>query len=125
MAGAEFRARGTWCCVCLLVVAIVMGWGGCFSPCVAAEQGQQAGASPEYLVGIGDVLEVSVWNEPEISKTVFVRLDGKISLPLIGDVPAQGASPQLLAQRISTEISKFFTDPNGMTPLLVGKAQRV
>lgn len=64
------------------------------SPCAAAEQTRQENGAREYLVGVGDVLEVSVWNEPEVSKTVFVRLDGKISLPLIGDVLAQGASPE-------------------------------
>lgn len=112
MAGGRLSAWATFCCVGLMVVgAIQIGYVFPIT-CMAAEQKQRDDSPSEYLIGIGDVLEVSVWNEPEISKIVFVRLDGKISLPLVGDVKALGASPELLSRRVSTAISKFVADPS-------------
>jgi len=112
MTGGRLSAWATFCCVGLVVLgAIQIGYVFPLS-CIAAEQKQLADSPPEYLVGIGDVLEVSVWNEPEISKIVFVRLDGKISLPLVGDVKALGATPELLSRRIGTAISKFVASPS-------------
>jgi polysaccharide export outer membrane protein len=66
----------------------------------------------EYLIGIGDILEISVWHEPDISKDVFVRLDGRISLPMVGDVFAKGLSPEALAHTISKKIARFIADPS-------------
>ncbi|MDH3347109.1 MAG: polysaccharide export protein [Desulfobulbaceae bacterium] len=101
----------SWSVRLILVVTMMTGYVFPLS-CLATERKQQDVSSLEYLVGIGDVLEVSVWNEPEISKVVFVRLDGKISLPLVGDIKALGATPELLSQRIRTAISKFVGDPS-------------
>lgn len=80
---------------------------------VSAEQqksGESTGA--EYTFGAGDILEVSVFGEPEISKKVFVRIDGKISLPLIGDVQATDTTATILAKTISGKLVKFVEDPN-------------
>ncbi|MEN8258470.1 MAG: polysaccharide biosynthesis/export family protein [Thermodesulfobacteriota bacterium] len=77
----------------------------------------------EYLVGIGDVLEISVWHEPDISTDVFVRLDGRISLPLVGDVLAEGLSPEALAQTISQKISEFISDPSVTVTLKASRSR--
>lgn len=66
---------------------------------------------PSYEIGAEDQLNISVWKEPEVSRTVPVRPDGKISLPLINDVQAVGLTPMQLAMSISEKLKKFISDP--------------
>ena len=66
----------------------------------------------EYRIGIEDVLDVAVWNVPEMQKTVPVRPDGKISLPLVNDVVAAGLTPMQLRKQLSEKISAFVQDPD-------------
>ena len=68
-------------------------------------------AGADYLIGLDDVLEISVWKEPDISRSVPVRPDGKISLPLLNDVQAAGNTPMQLQTNISEGLKKFITDP--------------
>ncbi len=68
-------------------------------------------ADTEYVIGPEDVLEISVWKEPDISRSVPVRPDGKISLPLLNDVQAAGTTPMQLQTNISEGLRKFITDP--------------
>ena len=70
-----------------------------------------ATADPNYVIGSEDVLDVSVWKEPDLSRTVPVRPDGKISLPLLNDVQAAGLTPLQLAAAITTSLNKFVTNP--------------
>jgi len=65
----------------------------------------------EYIIGPTDVLDVSVWKEPEISRTVTVRPDGKISLPLIGELQAAGQTPAALQATIKEKLATFITSP--------------
>jgi polysaccharide export outer membrane protein len=80
-------------------------------------EGEQANApkaatdDPSYEIGAEDQLNVSVWKEPDISRMVPVRPDGKISLPLINDVQAAGLTPMQLAMSISEKLKKFIADP--------------
>ena len=64
-----------------------------------------------YIIGPEDVLNISVWKEPEISRTVPVRPDGKISLPLLNDVQASGLRPTELAKDITEKLRKFLAEP--------------
>jgi polysaccharide biosynthesis/export protein len=66
---------------------------------------------PAYLIGAEDVLSISVWKEPEITRTVPVRPDGKISLPLINDIQAVGLTPLQLTTRITEELKKYLAEP--------------
>jgi polysaccharide export outer membrane protein len=66
---------------------------------------------PAYKIGPQDVLRIDVWKEPEISRAVPVRPDGKITLPLLNDVQAAGLTPQQLAAKISEGLKKFITSP--------------
>jgi polysaccharide biosynthesis/export protein len=83
----------------------------------AAAQAADSAASkaatddPNYIIGGQDVLDISVWKEPDVSRTVPVRPDGKISLPLLGDVQATGLTPLQLAAQITTGLNKFITSP--------------
>lgn len=66
---------------------------------------------PDYVIGLGDVLRISVWKEPELTSTVQVRTDGKISLPLLNDVRAVGSKPMELAASLTEQLSKYVDDP--------------
>lgn len=66
----------------------------------------------EYLIGVDDQVQVNVWRNPELSVTMPVRPDGKISLPLIGDVQAGGRTPPDVAAEIRTRLSEYVRDPN-------------
>lgn len=66
---------------------------------------------PSYKIGAGDVLDISVWKEPGISRAVPVRPDGKISLPLLNDVEAAGLTPMELMAQLAEKLRKFVTDP--------------
>lgn len=64
-----------------------------------------------YFIGVDDVLEVNVWKNPDLSVTVPVRPDGKISVPLIGDVVAGGKEPMGVAKEIREALAKYIREP--------------
>jgi polysaccharide export outer membrane protein len=66
---------------------------------------------PEYVVGPLDNLQVFVWRNPEVTLPVPVRPDGRISMPLIEDLPAAGKTPTQLARDIEKRLAKFIKDP--------------
>jgi polysaccharide export outer membrane protein len=72
---------------------------------VAEEGGEQ-----EYLIGPEDVVEVMVWKNPDLSREVTVRPDGKISLPLIGDVQAAGVTVPQLTEQIAEKLQGFYKE---------------
>jgi len=64
-----------------------------------------------FIIGNDDVLAISVWKEPELTKAVPVRSDGRISLPLVGEMQAAGRSPLQLEQDITAKLKNFITTP--------------
>lgn len=68
-------------------------------------------AVEEYAIGIDDIVQVSVWRNPELGITVPVRPDGRISVPLIGDVMAAGLTPSQVADDIQEKLGDFVRDP--------------
>jgi polysaccharide biosynthesis/export protein len=64
-----------------------------------------------YAIGIGDVLEISVWKNQDLTVTVPVRPDGRISMPLLGDVQAAGMTPLALRQTLTEGLKEFVTAP--------------
>jgi len=68
--------------------------------------------SSDYRIGAGDMIEVSTWKEPDLSrKEVLVRVDGKISFPLIGDIQAAGMTPAELTETIQKGLKDYVTSP--------------
>lgn len=65
----------------------------------------------DYKIGVGDSLQVNVWRNPELSMAVVVRPDGKISLPLVGDVAAAGQTSAALATGLATALNNFVRSP--------------
>lgn len=71
-----------------------------------------AGAEdPTYKIGAQDVIRVDVWREDQLTRTVPVRPDGKITLPLLNDIQAAGLTPMELAGNIREELKKFIANP--------------
>ncbi len=68
-------------------------------------------ASTDYVIGADDVLHISVWKEPDLSETLPVRPDGKISMPLLNDVAAAGLTPLQLKDSITEKLKKYIADP--------------
>jgi len=68
-------------------------------------------AGPEYVIGPEDVLHVAVWREADLTATLPVRPDGKISLPLLDDVQASGLTPKQLAESVTEKLKKYIADP--------------
>lgn len=77
-----------------------------------------------YRIGVEDVLFVRVWREAELSGNVVVRPDGKITLPLAGEVEAAGLTPDALGQRIAEALSKFLTKPDVIVSVTSVRSKR-
>src|SRR5882757_3308655 len=68
-------------------------------------------AGPDYVIGPEDVLHIAVWKESDLTATLPVRPDGKISLPLLNDVEAAGLTPMQLANSLTESLKKFISSP--------------
>ena len=100
---------------CWLVVALAVGAfaqnnaSAAAAPAPAPETKSVAG--PEYVIGADDALHISVWKEPDLTATLPVRPDGKISMPLLNDVQAAGLTPMQLADALTVRLKKYVADP--------------
>ncbi|MFZ4757136.1 MAG: XrtA/PEP-CTERM system exopolysaccharide export protein [Burkholderiaceae bacterium] len=95
-----------------LVVAAALLAGCASSSLPPAPAKAAAGPSYQYQIGPGDALEVNVWRHPELSAKVPVRPDGKITVPLIEDLPAIGRTPADLGREIEQRLQKYVREPN-------------
>jgi polysaccharide export outer membrane protein len=88
--------------------------GACADTAVAPdpEAGQPPVAEGEYRIGADDRVQVTVWRNPELSVAAPVRPDGKISVPIIGDVEAGGRTPSEVAESIKQKLSTYIREPN-------------
>lgn len=79
----------------------------------------------DYLIGADDIIDVNVWKEQELTRTLQVRPDGKISMPLLNDVQAAGMTPAQLAQHITERLKKYLTAPQVTVMVTQINSQRV
>ena len=84
-----------------------------------------ATADPNYMIGPQDVVDISVWKEPDLSRTVPVRPDGKISLPLLNDIQAAGLTPGQLGAQIALNLTKYVTNPQVTVIISQINSQRI
>lgn len=82
-------------------------------------------SATDYVIGADDVLHISVWKEPDLSETLPVRPDGKISMPLLGDVDAGGMTPADLGKSITEKLRKYISDPRVTVVVNAMNSQRV
>lgn len=95
----------------LLAAALIIA--GCAGPTAPPPDMQQAPEFvDEYRIGIGDGLDIRVWRNPDLSVTVPVRPDGKISVPLAGDLMVGGQTPEEVAAMITERLATYIRDPN-------------
>ena len=80
---------------------------------------------PDYVIGADDQLDISVWKEPEITRRVPVRTDGKISIPLLNDIQAAGLTPMQLQAQITEKLKKFLTEPQVTVTVMATNSRRV
>nr|MBF0221282.1 polysaccharide biosynthesis/export family protein [Desulfobulbaceae bacterium] len=78
----------------------------------------------EYVIGLGDQLQIMVWKEPELSHSTFVRIDGRISLPLVGDVFAAGKTIKVFRGELEGLLSQVVAEPAVSVMLLQSKSWR-
>lgn len=98
--------------VCALLFALLSAAGCAGKPSSPAAPAQAALTTQyKYLIGPGDVVSVIVWRNPDLSMSVPVRPDGKISLPLVEDLPAAGKDPTVVAREVERALSKYIRDP--------------
>jgi len=81
------------------------------TPAYPPAPGSLAGVDYNYHIGVSDTVNVIVWRNPELSMSVPVRPDGKITTPLIDDLPAWGKTPTQLARDIEQALVKYIRDP--------------
>jgi len=101
--------------VSLLAVAL---FSGCAGPSASSPEKIQRALTVEtrdsvdqYILGATDVVQVSVWRNEDLSIAVPVRPDGKISVPLVGDVQASGRTPEELASNIKASLAEYIREP--------------
>jgi polysaccharide biosynthesis/export protein len=105
----------------LRVIALALLLTGLFCAPLAAQQ--TPSATPDaaasagkphddsFVIGNDDVLAINVWKEPDISRSIPVRSDGKISLPLVGEVQAAGMTPAKLEKEIASRLKNYISEP--------------
>jgi polysaccharide export outer membrane protein len=113
--------------VIFIIFAITLYLVGCVSPMSPTVEAREAAAqtalvSPpdqeRYLLGPEDIIEVSVWKEPDMTKQLVVQPDGKIYYPLVGEIRAAGKTVKQLQEEISKRLEKFVTDASVTVILL-------
>ena len=92
-------------------IACLLLLGACASPPPPPPAAALATINPDYLIGPGDAVNIIVWRNPEVSMSVPVRPDGKITTPLVEDLPAAGKTSTQLARDIEGALAKFIQEP--------------
>jgi polysaccharide biosynthesis/export protein len=114
-----------------LLTAAVLAQSGDQAKGEQAENDKPAATAPEpaapsdYLIGADDMLRISVWKEPDLSEILPVRPDGKISMPLLNDIPAAGLTPLQLKDSITEKLKKFIADPRVTVVVTAMNSQRI
>jgi len=90
-----------------------------------SQSARAAHSDSSYVIGADDMLAINVWKEQEISRTVPVRSDGKISLPLVGEITAGGQTPLQLEQEISKRLESYISEPEVTVIVQDSKSKKI
>jgi polysaccharide export outer membrane protein len=90
-----------------------------------ADSTSKSVAGPDYVIGADDNLHISVWKEVDLTTSLPVRPDGKISLPLLNDVQAAGLTPMQLADSITEKLKKYIADPRVTVVVTAMNSRRI
>ena len=89
----------------------------------SSDEAQTSNVAPDYVIGADDTLHISVWKEPDLTETLPVRPDGKISMPLLNDITAAGLTPLQLRNELTERLKKYIADPR-VTVVVTGMNSR-
>jgi len=107
------------------VMVAVLAAVGCAKPGAVPPPEQMPGKREPYVIGIPDVLNISVWKNAELGLQVPVRSDGKISVPLLDDVQAEGLTPEELKEVLTEALSEYISAPDVTVIVLQPNSQTV
>jgi polysaccharide biosynthesis/export protein len=96
---------------CIACAALALAVAGCATPKYPPAPAEAPTTDYNYLIGALDAVSINVWRNPELSASVPVRPDGKITTPLIEDLPALGKTPTQLARDMEKALVKYIRDP--------------
>ena len=99
----------------VLSVVLVGCWLGCVTadfPEITSTEAPMSFAKDQFVIGPEDVLHVEVWKDQDLSRDVTVRPDGLISLPLVGDIHAEGMNVKQLTDTLTKSYAKYIETPN-------------
>jgi polysaccharide export outer membrane protein len=97
--------------VLLLGVLLAGAAGAQSAPATSSATAADKPHDDSFVIGNDDVLAINVWKEPDISRSIPVRSDGKISLPLVGEVQAAGLTPLKLEKDIAEKLKNYISEP--------------
>jgi len=134
LSGGSSNLRGAGGTLLKLVVLVLFALVLC-APLVSADAGadQPGAVGADYILGPGDILDISAWQNPALAKLVTVLPDGKISFPLIGEVMAGGKTVAQLKGELEEKIIRYVPDPtlsvivhqvNSMMVYVIGKVNQ-
>jgi len=95
----------------MLFVVAIFALNACAPTVSISTKAQNANMATDYRIGPGDLLEIFVWRNQEVSISIPVRPDGKISTPLVEDMAAEGKTPTQLARDIERELAVYLKEP--------------
>jgi len=98
--------------ITLVIGSVALAQGTRDPSVVKPTPGDPSVDSSTYVIGPEDVLDIYVWKETDLSRRVPVRMDGKISLPLVGEIQAAGLTPQQLKQQLINKLKDYVDIPN-------------
>src|SRR5438067_253103 len=97
---------------CLALAAVLIMGGSTWRPLHAADDKKRPPVDDEYRLGPGDKLRIEVYKDTQLSQSVQVRPDGKITLPLVGDLTAVDRTPMELRDTITQQLKEYMTNPS-------------
>jgi len=132
MTKGKWTARILWAVVAVtLVSGALWAQAQTASPAQNSDKATTAAATPEnahsddsYVIGANDTLAINVWKEPDVSRSVPVRSDGKISLPLVGELQAAGQTPRQLEHEIAKRLQSYISEPEVTVIVTDSKSQK-
>ena len=92
-----------------VLLAVAIGAAAMTPP--ASAQATEEEGPPDYVLGVEDRLSILVWKENDLNRTVAIRPDGKITVPLVGEIQAAGKTPKQLTDDLAKALAKFIKEP--------------
>jgi polysaccharide export outer membrane protein len=126
--GTSMKKAIRLACLAMVACYAMCAWAQASDPGTKADvaEAKPAGAnSSDYVLGSDDQLHITVWKESDLTVTLPVRPDGKISLPLINDIQAAGLTPMELRESITEKLKKYIADPRVTVVVTAMNSRRV